>query len=381
MASRASSNSRFSAATRLCLEVALDGGAHGVLELVEGFHAETLGERVVDRDLAGGLHLLDGHVEGGVLAGEVLRLVVGREGDPDLARIAGFGADELVLEAGNEGAGAELELDAVAGAALERLAVDRADEVDDEPVAGGGLGPLALRREGAVLLGHALERFLDLGVGHPRGQLLHGNVGQVGELEARQHLQGDREGEIGLGLHGPLDLVLVLRELDLRIEGELELVLVDDLAVGLVDGVLHDIGHDRAAVKAAQVLHRHLAGPKAIDAHAVLEGSKLAGQALLQLGRRQHHLELALEALGQGFRHLHGRITSTSLNATLGNDGSPESAFALVRAMQRCRRPWCGRRGSNPHDFRHWNLNPARLPVPPRPRGRGAARPPPGAAL
>src|SRR5216683_4035090 len=28
---------------------------------------------------------------------------------------------------------------------------------------------------------------------------------------------------------------------------------------------------------------------------------------------------------------------------------------------------WCGRRDSNPHNFRHWNLNPARLPVPPRP--------------
>ena len=29
---------------------------------------------------------------------------------------------------------------------------------------------------------------------------------------------------------------------------------------------------------------------------------------------------------------------------------------------------WCGRRDLNPHDLRHWNLNPARLPVPPRPR-------------
>jgi hypothetical protein len=28
---------------------------------------------------------------------------------------------------------------------------------------------------------------------------------------------------------------------------------------------------------------------------------------------------------------------------------------------------WCGRRDSNPHDFHHRNLNPARLPVPPRP--------------
>jgi hypothetical protein len=30
---------------------------------------------------------------------------------------------------------------------------------------------------------------------------------------------------------------------------------------------------------------------------------------------------------------------------------------------------WCARRESNPHVFRHWNLNPARLPVPPRARG------------
>src|SRR5262245_37412025 len=28
---------------------------------------------------------------------------------------------------------------------------------------------------------------------------------------------------------------------------------------------------------------------------------------------------------------------------------------------------WCGRRDLNPHDLRHWNLNPARLPIPPRP--------------
>src|SRR3954451_18490199 len=33
---------------------------------------------------------------------------------------------------------------------------------------------------------------------------------------------------------------------------------------------------------------------------------------------------------------------------------------------------WCGRRDLNPHDLRHGNLNPARLPVPPRPPdGRG----------
>src|SRR3954454_803510 len=43
------------------------------------------------------------------------------------------------------------------------------------------------------------------------------------------------------------------------------------------------------------------------------------------------------------------------------------------RKTQNPRRDWCGRRDSNPHDFRHWNLNPARLPIPPRPRGGAQA--------
>ena len=28
---------------------------------------------------------------------------------------------------------------------------------------------------------------------------------------------------------------------------------------------------------------------------------------------------------------------------------------------------WCGRRDLNPHESLHWNLKPARLPIPPRP--------------
>ena len=29
---------------------------------------------------------------------------------------------------------------------------------------------------------------------------------------------------------------------------------------------------------------------------------------------------------------------------------------------------WCGRRDLNSYALRHWNLNPARLPIPPRPQ-------------
>lgn len=35
---------------------------------------------------------------------------------------------------------------------------------------------------------------------------------------------------------------------------------------------------------------------------------------------------------------------------------------------------WCERRDSNPHGLLHWNLNPARLPVPPRSRKSASIR-------
>ena len=61
----------------------------------------------------------------GLLAGEVLGLVVLGEGHLDLALVAGGGALELLLEALDQPAGAELEQVAAGVAALERLAVDR----------------------------------------------------------------------------------------------------------------------------------------------------------------------------------------------------------------------------------------------------------------
>ena len=33
------------------------------------------------------------------------------------------------------------------------------------------------------------------------------------------------------------------------------------------------------------------------------------------------------------------------------------------------RQVWCGQWDSNPQALRHWNLNPARMPIPPCPRG------------
>ena len=50
---------------------------------------------------------------------------------------------------------------------------------------------------------------------------------------------------------------------------------------------------------------RHLAGPEALQVHAALEALELRARELVELGLRQHHLEFALETLGEGFFHLH----------------------------------------------------------------------------
>ena len=58
------------------------------------------------------------------------------ERDLDVALVAGGGADQLLLESRDKPARAELDQLVAALAALERLAVDRADVVDDDVVAG-----------------------------------------------------------------------------------------------------------------------------------------------------------------------------------------------------------------------------------------------------
>ena len=96
--------------------------------------------------------------------------------------------------------------------------------------------------------------------------------------------------------------------------------------------------------------------------------------------RRDDDLEFALQAIGQGFGHLHGRLL------VLDCLFAPKHRRVLAwraRAPGSSsvgRRKWCGRRDLNPHDFRHGNLNPARLPVPPRPPGPARRRSRQGAA-
>ena len=102
-----------------------------------------------------------------------------------------------------------------------------------------------------------------------------------------------------------LDLFLVLGEIDFGLARQTEAVVVEDLLVDLVHGVLDDVGHHRLAIDLAQMGDRHLAGAEPVDAGLALHVGQLAIQPLGQIARRQNHLVRALEALREGFRHLH----------------------------------------------------------------------------
>ena len=72
------------------------------------------------------------------LPGQILRRIIGRERHLHFALVAGLGADQLVLEARDQPARAELDRHVLALAALERLAADLALEIHDDEVAGRG---------------------------------------------------------------------------------------------------------------------------------------------------------------------------------------------------------------------------------------------------
>ena len=61
-------------------------------------------------------------------------MIVGRERHFHIALLAGLGADQLILEAGNELARAQREIEILALAAVEFHAVDAADEIDHDDV-------------------------------------------------------------------------------------------------------------------------------------------------------------------------------------------------------------------------------------------------------
>ena len=92
--------------------------------------------------------------ERGRLPGELLGVVVVGEGDVEALLLAGLDADELLLEAGDEVAAADLVHLVLALGALDGLAVTAAREVHEHEVAGLHGAVLDRLQAGEPLLQH-----------------------------------------------------------------------------------------------------------------------------------------------------------------------------------------------------------------------------------
>ena len=325
-------------------------------------------------------------LELGGLAGEFFAGVVLGEGNLQVPGLARPDADQLLFEARNELAGADHDLDALAGAAVERHAVDGALEVDGDAVAVLGLGALALGVIGPALVGDALDGFVDIGIGDFDHRLLDREALEVGELDRRHDLDRNRVGQVGLAGEQFLDLGCLGRHGDLRLGREAKAAIGEDLGVGVADGLVDGLGHHRAAIDLLQMADRHLAGTEAVETDLVLEVDQLDRRLGIEVGGGNADLELVLQSLGEGFGDLHGvnllplapgpkwprqcPINRRAASACAGGSADPypqRGHWPSSILQANAESAWCGRRDSNPHNFRHWNLNPARLPVPPRP--------------
>ena len=184
-------------------------------------------------------------------------MVVLREGDVYVLLLADLHAHDLILKAGDEGAGAEHQLMALRGAALKGHAVEQALIVDvglvvqlgfavgDFDIAGGAVA-------GALDVGHhiVVGDFLDL--------LLNGEMGILAELHVRAHKD----------FHGELELLALFDLLHIQFGA------VDGLDVVLLQGDAVDVREDdvksilvehAGAIVVLDDLHRGLAAAEAGD--------------------------------------------------------------------------------------------------------------------
>ena len=217
--------------------------------------------------------------------------------------ITGLGADQLVLEAGNELARADFERHVVRRAAIEGGAVDGAYEVDGHAVARSGVVGLFLEVLG--LRGDALQRLFDLAVGHRHDVADERQARMILHVEIGNHFKRHGEGEVALAVHDGGDLGLIGRQLHFRLVGRLQVLFLEQLLRARVDGVLQHFGHGRTAIDALEMRHRHLAGAEALDVGPLGHVRQLGVQLSAEFGLADHHLVFALEASAERLGNLH----------------------------------------------------------------------------
>ena len=237
-----------------------------------------------------------------LFAGEFGFRIVRRESHIDIARLAHFGADELVLEAGNELPRAEHEVEVLRLAARKLLSVDAADEIHRHRVALLRGFAFRTRGIGARLFGQAHHPVVHIGVGDVGHQALDLELRDVGQIEIGHQIDQHTEFEIGLALD---HLLHIADRLDARREGRLERIVGNRLLAAFVDGGLDDLAHHRLAIGLLEERNGGLARPEALEAQTRPDLLDLAGQTLFQIGGPDHDCVFATQAFGNGLGNLH----------------------------------------------------------------------------
>ena len=274
-------------------------------QLVDGVElGGHLRELVVGVGQLADLDGLDGDGDLGVLA----LMLAGDELGAELLGLALGQADDGVVEAVDEVTGADLVGQALGGGLLQLLAVDGGRQVDGDEVAvlDGALdaGEGAEAGEEVVELGlHGLVVGLE-------GIDLDGDVGEVRQL--------DLGADVDLG--GELDelAVLQLGDVDVGLADDLQIVLLDGLAVAGGDHLVEDLLEDGAAADAGlDELGRGLALAEARDLDLLREG--LVGLVEFRLELVEGDLDGNLDAGGAllldgGLHWLHTPVSRCELN-------------------------------------------------------------------
>ena len=279
----------------LLLQLTLDD----LFQLVDAVEAKLLGEFVVDLGVGFDLHLLHGNIESGFLAGEVLSLVILREGHGDGLFIAGLHAHQLLFEAGDERARTQHQRRVLGLAAVERFAAELAKEVDDQLVTLGRLFSLGRVLVALVLTGDVLDRFVDLLVGDGHNQLFELQAVGAGRFDLGKHFKLDRDDRV-------LAIFIAFAKRNLRLHRGTQLLFLENRIDRIANHVVHGLRVQLFAVHLLDEVRRNLARAEAGHFHLRCDLLDLAFDFRADLSGADGDLVGALEPVVGGLLGLHG---------------------------------------------------------------------------
>ena len=184
------------------------------------------------------------HIELGVLAGQFGRTVLGGECNLYEDFVAHLGADQLLLETRNEHTATKFHAVSLGFAPRKLLAIDAADEINDDHVAILRRPFAAYSRCCFMLIGDTAKRVVNFRVLNRRNQALQFQLGEIHRRDFRQHF--DRNCVL------QIRAVFVGRDFYLRLAGRAHTLFGQRLLRRIIDRALQHLAHDRRPVALPQ---------------------------------------------------------------------------------------------------------------------------------